>query len=62
MGKDEKADGYGKWTYGAYKVNGGEVIHVVSGGVLTTQAEVTAKAIELGAGHPGRYGMALRTG
>jgi hypothetical protein len=50
MGKAEKTDGYGKWTYGAYKVvNGNEVIHVVSGGVLTKQAEVTAKARELGA-------------
>ena len=29
-------------------MNGNEVIHVVSGGVLTTQAEVTAKARELG--------------
>ena len=51
MGKAEKADGYGKWTYGSYKL-GGEVFHVVSGGVLTTQAEVTAKARELGATIP----------
>lgn len=49
MGKSEKTNGYGKWTYGSYKVNGNEVIHVISGGVLTTQAEVTAKARELGA-------------
>jgi hypothetical protein len=49
MGKAEKADGYGKWTYGAYKVNGCEVFHVVTGGVLTKQVEVTAKARELGA-------------
>lgn len=52
MGKSKKTNGYGKWTYGAYKVNGNEVIHVISGGVLTTQAEVTAKARELGAAIP----------
>ena len=52
MGKSEKTNGYGKWTYGTYKVNGNEVIRVVSGGVLTTQAEVTAKARELGVAIP----------